>query len=99
MGKLNASRVTLGSQLLQRRSPGIAEAQQPRALVEGLAGGVVQGLTDHLEIGAGVGDVGQQSVAAAGDQAQKRRLERVRSEEARRDVTVQMVDGGQRQRA
>ena len=41
--------------------------------------------------------VEQQRVPAAREQAEKRRLERVRLEEERRDVAVEVVDGHERQ--
>ena len=44
-------------------------------------------------------DVEQQGVAAAREQAQERRLDRVGPEEERRDVAVQVVDGRERQAA
>ena len=70
---------------------GIAETEQPRALVERLAGGVVdRGAEDGV---AGmVLDVEQQGVAAAREEAQKRRLDPVGTEEERGDVAVQVVD-------
>ena len=46
--QLERLRVALGGQLLQRRAARVAEAEQPRRLVEGLAGGVVEGLAEHL---------------------------------------------------
>ncbi len=47
----------------------------PRALVEGLAGGVVERAPEHL-VAVVLADARQQRVPAAGDQAHERRLER-----------------------
>ena len=80
---------------LDRRSAWIAEAEEPSALVEGLACRVVQGLTDHLEA-RWIANAREQGVAAARDQAEERRLDRVGLEEVRRDVTVEVVDRDQR---
>ncbi len=70
----------------------VAEPQQPRALVERLAGGVVERLAEHFVIGAGIAHAREQGVAAARDQAEERRLERLGTQERRGDVTVQVID-------
>ena len=64
--------------------PGIAEAEQARALVERLAGGVVERLADHAHAGAVVVHLGQQGVAARRQQHQERRLQRLRLQVQRR---------------
>ena len=46
-GNAIARRIALGGEPVDRRPAGIAEAEEPRDLVEGLAGGVVDGLTEH----------------------------------------------------
>ena len=76
--------------------PGIAEPEHARDLVEGLAGGVVEGLAEHL-VAVVVAHRGEQGVAAAGDQAEERRLERLGLEEVGGDVALQVVDRDQRQ--
>jgi hypothetical protein len=71
---------------------GIAEAEQPRALVERLAGRVVERLAQQL-VAVMVLDATEQRVAAARDQRHERRLERLGREEARRDVALEVIDG------
>ena len=83
-------------ELLQRRAARVTEPQQPRDLVEGLAGGVVERLAEHLVPGV-VADPRQQRVAAAGDEAEEGRLERLGLEEVGGDVALQVVDRDQRQ--
>jgi hypothetical protein len=56
------------------RAARVAEAEQPRALVEGLARGVVERRPEHLE-GRMVAYVQQKRVAAAREQAEERRLD------------------------
>ena len=90
-------RVAVSSQPLERGAARIAEAEQPRALVECLAGGVVERLADDLISGALIGHAREQRVPAAGDQAEERGLERRRTQECGRDVSVQVIDRRQRQ--
>ena len=85
-------------QLRQRRPARVAEAEQPRALVERLAGGVVERAAEPLEA-AVLGHAGQQRVAAGGEQAQERRLDRVRLQVVGGHVAVQVVDRRQREPA
>jgi hypothetical protein len=85
------------------RAAGERQAEQARALVDGLAGGVVERLAQDGEAGVVV-DAGQERVAAGGDQAQERRGERLavgaaRVQEVGGDVALQVVDGRQRQAA
>src|SRR6201999_590292 len=83
---------------LDQRAAGIAETEQARRLVEGLTGGVVEGLAEDL-VAAVVADRGEQGVAAGGDQAEEGRLERLRLEKVGGDVALQVVDRDQRQPA
>ena len=76
--------------------PGIAEPEQPRALVERLAGRVVERRPEHA-VAAALLHVEQHRVAAAREQAGERRLEVERLQIERGDVPVQVVDGDQRQ--
>ncbi len=76
----------------------IAEAEQAGALVEGLAGGVVDGRTEH-GVPAALANVEEQRVPSACEQAEERRLERVGLEVEGRDVAVQVVDRNERQPA
>ena len=91
-------RVALLRQPLERRAAGVRQAEQPRALVEGLAGGVVERRAEDREAVV-VLDAREERVAAAGDQAQERRLERLGGEEVRRDVALEVVDRRERQAA
>src|SRR6185312_11455622 len=84
--------------LLDQRTTWVAEAEQPGGLVEGLAGGVVERLAEDL-VRVVVADRGEQGVPAGGDQAEEGRLERLRLEEVRGDVALEVVDRDQRQPA
>ena len=88
--------VAVGGEPFERRAARVAEAEQAGDLVEGLAGGVVEGAPEDLVAGV-VADRRQHRVAAAGDQAEEGRLERVGLEEVGGDVALQVVDGDQRQ--
>ena len=68
-GKREGLGITVAGQPLQGRAAGISEPQQTRALVEGLAGGVIERLAQHLVVGAVIDHLGQEGVAAAGDKA------------------------------
>ena len=83
---------------LDLRAARVAEAEDPRRLVERLAGGVVERLTEDLEPVL-PSDAREQRVPTARDQAQEGRLERVGLEEVRRDVAVQVVHLDHRQAA
>src|SRR6202012_4924770 len=95
---LEGFRVSPFGLLLDQRAARVAEAEQARRLVEGLAGGVVEGLAEQL-VALVVADRGEQGVAAGGDEAEERRLERLRLEEVGGDVALQVVDRDQRQPA
>ena len=87
--------VALAREPVDLGAAGVAEPEQPRALVERLADGVVDRAAGHGERAARA-DVEQQRVAAAREQAEERRLERVGLEVERRDVPVQVVDRRER---
>ena len=95
-GRSNASGSPSAASRSSAGPPGIAEAEHPRDLVEGLSGGVVEGLAEHL-VAVVVGHRRQQGVAAARDETEERRLERVRLEEVGGDVALEVVDRDQRQ--
>src|SRR5919197_1333013 len=97
-GKVIGARIALAREAVERGAARIAESEQARALVEGLAGGVVDRRPDAAEA-ALVAHVEEQRVPAAREQAEERRLELIGLEEERRDVAVQVVDGRQRQPA
>ena len=59
-------------------------------------GGVVERLAEQL-VAAVVAHAGEQGVAAAGDQAEEGRLQRLGLEEVGGDVALQVVDRDQRQ--
>ena len=69
----------------------VAEPEQARALVERLAGRVVERRPDDLEA-AVVPYVEEQRVPAAREQAQERRVDGLRLQEQRGDMAVQVVD-------
>jgi hypothetical protein len=97
-------RVALAGELLERRTAGERQAEQPRTLVERLSGGVVERLAQDGEAVA-VLDAREEGVPAAGHQAQERRGERLRCavlagpQEVRRHVALQVVDRDERQPA
>ena len=95
-GKSKASGSPSLRQAVDRRAAGIAEAEQPRALVERLAGRVVERRAEHVEPGV-ILDVEEERVAAACEQAEEGRLDRVGLEKERRDVAVQVIDRRQRE--
>src|SRR4029453_11505973 len=94
--------------LLDRGAARIAQAEQPRSLVEGLASRVVHGLAEDIErrllsfaSAAALGSpvvphASEQGVAAARNQTDEGRLERIGLQEVGGDVTVQMVHRNQR---
>src|SRR5262249_18965677 len=75
---------------------GVTEAEQASSLVEGLAGSIVERRPEQLLFGVRA-DVEEHGVAAACEQAEERRLERLRSEVERGDVAGEMVDRDERQ--
>src|ERR687887_156502 len=89
-------RVALAREPVERAAARVAEPEQPRALVEGLAGRVVDRRSDAAEAGA-LPDVEKERVAAAREQAEEGRLQRLRLEVESGDVPVQVVYGGERQ--
>ena len=97
-------RVAVAGELLERRAAGERQAEQARALVERLAGGVVERAAEDVE-GRVVLDAREQRVAAAGEQADERRLEddarrpSETAQEVRRDVALEVVDRRERQAA
>src|SRR5205807_1166476 len=74
----------------------VAEAEQACSLVEGLAGGVVARRAEQPLLGVAL-HVDEHRVAAAREQAEEGRLDRVRLQVERGDMPVQMVDRVQRQ--
>ena len=90
--------VALAREPVDLGAAGVAEPEQPRALVERLAGGVVERRAEPLERAA-LAHGEQQRVPAAREQARERRLERVGAEVERRDVALQVVDRDERQPA
>ena len=86
---------------LDRRSARVAEAEQPPDLVEGLAGGIVDGLAEQ-PIGQVVAHLGEEGVAAGHDERDERErrfgvLGFVRVEQPRRvDVPFEVVHPDQR---
>ena len=95
-GNVERLRVALAREPVDRGAARVAEAEQARALVERLAGGVVERRAERRRNAAVVPHVEQQRVAAAREQAEERRLERVRARgRARRRGRA----GGRRARA
>src|SRR5690348_8880514 len=76
----------------------IAEAEQPRALVERLPGRIVQRRPEHVLLVVPA-HVEEQRVAAAREQAQERRLNSVRLEVERGDMAAEMIDRHEREPA
>ena len=103
-GNRNASGSPSGREALERRAARISEPEHARALVERLAGGVVERAPEHLEAVV-LADVREQRVPAARNQAQERRLERTvagviaAEQEVRRDVALEVIDRRERQLA
>ena len=87
--------VAVPRQPVDRRAARIAEPEQARALVERLAGRVVERRPHDLEA-AVIPNVEEQRVPAAREQAQERRVDGLGLEEERGDVTVQVVDRRER---
>ena len=94
--KVERLRVAVRGQPVERGAARVAETEQACALVERLAGGVVD-RRPHRAVATAVADVEEQRMAAGREQAEERRLERFRLEVERRDVPVQVVDRCERQ--
>ena len=90
--------VALARQAVDRRAARIAESQQTSALVERLAGRVVERLAEHL-VGGGVVDARDEGVPSARHEAEVGRLDRVVAQRASHDVPVEVIHGHQRQLA
>ncbi len=86
-----AQRIAVPRELFEGRAARVGEPEQPRALVERLAGSVVERSTERDELAAR-GDVEEQRVATRREQAQERRLDPPRREEQRRDVARKVID-------
>ena len=97
-GKSYAPASPSSGEAIDRSAAGVAQAEQPSALVERLAGCVVERRAEHAEARM-IPDVEQQRVPSAREQAEKRRLDGIRLEVERGDVPVQMVDRYERQPA
>jgi hypothetical protein len=96
--EVEGGRVALLGEPVYLGPAGVAETQQPGALVERLPGGVVQGLAEHL-IAREVVDARQEGVAPARHQAEIGRLDRPGTEGARHHVALQVVHRRERQAA
>ncbi len=100
--------VAVAREALEGGAAGVAEPEHARALVEGLAGGVVERAPEHVEAVVGR-DVDEQRVPAACDQAEEGRLEwglagaggriAATAQEIGGDVTLQVIDRRERQLA
>ena len=97
-GERERLRVAVAREPVELGAAGVAEPEQPGALVEGLPDGVVERPAGDRERAARA-DVEQHRVPAAREQAEKRRVERVGLEVERGDVTVEVVDRRERQPA
>ena len=87
--------VARSSETVERDAARVAEAEEPRPLVERLTGRVVEGRAEPLRAAA-LSDEEQERMAAAREQADERRLERVVAEVERCDVPVEVVDRDER---
>ena len=96
IGKSYASGSPSARQPVDRRSARIAEPEQPGALVERLAGRVVERRAHDVEP-AVIPHVEEERVPAAREQAEERRVDGLGLEIERGDVAVQVVDRGERQ--
>ena len=95
-GKRKALWISARSEPLDRGAAGIAEPEQASALVERLAGSVVERRAEPLRT-TPLAHREQQRVPSAREQAEERRLERIVAEVERGDVPLQMVDRNERQ--
>jgi hypothetical protein len=98
VGKANAPGSPSRASFSSAGPAGVRQAEHPRALVERLAGGVVERLAEHGEAVV-LGHAARNVCPPLAIEAQERRLERVRPEEVRGDVALQVVDGRERQPA
>ncbi len=90
-----ASRIARMGQALDRRPAGIAEPQQPRDLVECLAGGVVAGLPQESVAAPRVHEQ-QQRVASRYEQRHERRLCALILQRRPEEVGLHVVDPDKR---
>src|SRR4029079_17395581 len=70
---------------------GVTEPEQARSLVEGLSRGVVDRRAKHWGLARTILNVQQHRVTTAREQAEKRRLDRVRLEIERRNVSLEVI--------
>ena len=82
-------------QARQRRPAGIAEAEQLGALVEGLAGGIVDGLAQQRVVAHRL-DAHQLRVPPRHEQRHEREARRIGREEGRQQMPLEMVDAEHR---
>src|SRR4029079_8084645 len=94
-GEVVGTRVSFSRQQVDLAPARVAEPEQARALVERLACGVVQRRPEQLLLGVRA-DVEQHRVTATRQQAEERRLDRLRLEIERGDTGVR---GGAGERA
>ncbi len=81
--------------MLKGRTAGEAEAEQSCSFVDRLSGRVIESFAENLESGP-VTHPGKQGVAAACNQAEERRIQRVGLEEVGCNMAVKVVDRDQR---
>src|SRR5207248_11744803 len=93
--EVESIRTPVRGRALDRGPSRVAQAQEPSPLVQRLARRIVQRLAEGLDARL-LPNAGEQRVAAARDQAQERRLERLGLEEVGRHVPLDMVDAHQR---
>ena len=96
MGQGKAGIVPALGQFGKQRPAGVIQPQHARGLVEGLARGVVHRLAKQGVVAIGV-HAREVAVPAAHHQAQKRRLQVRRGQEVGADMSLDMVDGDERQ--
>jgi hypothetical protein len=89
-------RVASVCQAVEGGAARVAEAEQSRALVESLTRRVVEGRADR-SVARVILDVEKDRMAAAGEQAEEGRFDRVGLEVERGDVAVEVVDRDERQ--
>src|SRR5919206_253199 len=81
-------RIALAREAVERGAPRVAQAEEARALVEGLTRRVVDRRPDPAKAGP-LAHVEEQGVPAAREQAEERRLERLRLQVKRGDLPAQ----------
>ena len=94
--KREPPRIAVARDELERGTAGLAQAEEARALVEGLAGGVVERAAETHGCGV-VGHVEHERVPAGREQAGERRLQPQGREPQRGDVAKQVIDRDERQ--